>query len=135
MAEVYAWPEATLYLWSGNATATAMIFAEDVRLTIDWRWEKRQTFATAGGIAGRTRFTLAEKNVGLSLGQAWASQEVVLFLQSATAFNAALSGSSLIQTAGYKLCSAVCNQWSLAGAQGGIFGQRVEIMAADVSAA
>lgn len=44
MAETYVWPEGTLYVWTGTATASAAIaYAQNVRATTVRGWENYQT--------------------------------------------------------------------------------------------
>lgn len=136
MAEVFSWPEATLHLWTagGGANSAALVHAQGVSLTISQRFDKRITFATAGGIAGRTRFTHLETDVTLRVQQMWAGQGVAQMLKSATAMNAVLSASSLVATAAWQLWSAVPTQIQLDGGIGGLFMGSFQLQAADASA-
>ena len=44
MAESYVWGEGTIYVWTGSATATAVIaYAQNVRATMVRGWENYQT--------------------------------------------------------------------------------------------
>ena len=136
MAEVFSWPEATIHLWTAGAGATsaALVHAQGVSLVISQRFEKRITFATAGGIAGRTRFTLLETDVTLRVQQMWASMGTMQMLKSATAMNAVLSASSLVSTAAWQLWSAVPTQMQLDGGIGGLCVGSFQLQAADASA-
>lgn len=134
MAEVFSWPEATVHLFTAAGASAALVYAQGVSLVISQRFDKRITFATAGGIAGRTRLTHLETDVTLRVQQAWADMPTMKMLKSATAMNAVLSASSLVATAAWQLWSAVPTQIQLDGSIGGLFFGSFQLQAADASA-
>ena len=136
--EVWSWPEATLYFFTGGESPAAIAFADDVQLTVRWEWLRRQTLATGASFVNRTRRTLTDKRVVLSVGALhYTAADLFLRPQSATAYNAALSASSydgIWRTAGFSLWSAVFTDFTLQGQQqGGIFRARVSMEGDDIS--
>lgn len=112
-----------------------MIYAEQVVATLTHNVKRWQTFATAGGPAGRTRMDVLDQEVNVRVRHGWASVETVNMMRSATALNIAVSATNVVATAAYSVWSALFTQLSIGSQQGEIFRTRFSIIAADISAA
>ena len=66
MAETYAWPEGTIYIWTASATASAVVgYAQSVRATLVRGWENYQTLD--GGWHNRHTGQRADVQIGALL--------------------------------------------------------------------
>jgi hypothetical protein len=136
MAETFHWNEATLYLMTGGAGASAAnTFGKNV--TLDVEHKIRKTLSThTGAPASRTRFDLTERDVQLSVGSLFADQSAYQMMLSATAFDARLVfkvTGGLTQTGEFRLWSAVFTHWGVRGNDGGVYETNLKMQAADIS--
>lgn len=156
MAEVFSWPEATIFLYPEGAEQTALMFGRNVHLEEVSEWSKVKSMAT-GAFASRTRFNLRNRYYTLDVGMLFATQSAFQMVNSATAYNARLEfntgnegfllledGSFLLledggrlildsQQGGFVLYSGVFTQWGIAGQDNGLWSTPVSFRANDIS--
>lgn len=135
MAEVFAWPEASIYLYPTGGPSAVLAFGENVTLNASYDFLKFKNQQT-GSLADRTKFVYAGKGVQMSVGMLHANQSAFAIANSATAFNAKIVlqvTGGLTQTAEYAIWSAVFTNFSLQGQDGSLFRASVTMEAADVS--
>lgn len=158
MAEVFAWPEANIYLFANGVTdQTALTFAQNVRLEETTEWSTVKTMAT-GSQAARTQYNLRNRYYTLSVGMLYGDQSAFAMVNSATAYNARIGftygqgsnfllledgsfilledGSKLIldtNNGGFIIYSGVFTRWALQGQDNGLWSTPVEMRAPDIS--
>ena len=134
-AEVYAWPEAKLYVYPAGGPSAIMAYAENVACAVTYGFLKFKN-QTTGAFAARTNFVQADKDVTMSFGQMYYSNDTFLQANSATAFNMDVvfsAAGGIRQTAQLSIWSAVFTNWSMQGAANGLFHSTVALRAADIS--
>jgi hypothetical protein len=134
-AEVFAWNEASIYLFPAGGSSAVMAFGEDVQVNVAWGFLKFKNQQT-GSFAARTNFTLADKDVTMSIGQLYYAADTFTQANSATAFNCKLvfsAAGGIRQTGEFGIWSAVFTDFSVQGQEGAIFRARVQMRAADIS--
>ena len=135
MPEVFAWPEASLWVFPAGGSSAIMTYAENVSIDVDYGFIKFKN-QTTGTFAARTHFQLADKNVTFNFGQLYYGAATFLQANSATAFNAKLvfsAAGGAPNTGEIGIWSAVFNKFGLQGQENGVFHSRVSMLAADIS--
>lgn len=132
--EVYAWPEATLYVWTGNGSAT-LAFAERLQLQVNRGLQKYLFLTTGTPYAGRTQYVETNREVTLTIGALYAGQNLFGMLMSGANISASLNFQSSADgaTATFVLWSAQMPEFSLEGGEGDVWRQSVKIIAPDIS--
>lgn len=135
MAEVYSWPEGSIYLFPSGGPSAVLAFGEQMSLSVDDDWRKYKNMGTATSYNDRTRFVRADRTVTLQVGMLHANQSAWQAFNSATAFNASLNFrvGALAQSGTFLLTSAVFRTFSVQGQDGALFRASVTMEAADVS--
>lgn len=126
MAEVYSWPEGQIALWTGTATASAMIgYATDLQLVFDRKFINRRT------LSGSYYNLESDKLVSVGFGQMMTnSLDVWKIFQSATAVHMRLNHSAYPNgSAGFYLYSGVLTNVTLGGTEGGVYKYNVSYYA------
>jgi hypothetical protein len=131
--EVYAWPEMTLYAYSGTASG-AFAYAENVDLTVTRVLQKKLVFGSAS-YADRARFYETDRNIMLSIGAMYAGVSFFNLVNSAAQISATLNfaGSADNASSTFTLYSAQFSDFNLQGADGGTWHQKLKIVASDIS--
>lgn len=129
--EVFAWPEAKLYLWSG-ASSGIPAFAESIDITVEDPHKKFLYPTTGVGFGARTEFVQTDRTVRVNIGSLYAGQSIVNL--SGVNISATINLSGVDITATHILWSARMTNWQLQGRKDGIFRQTVSLVAADISA-
>ncbi len=134
MAEVFAWPEAVMYLYSAGASSpAAMAYVENFTLEANYEWIRYHNLTT-GAWAARSTYVLGDKKVRMSFESMWTDSTALLRANSGTAWNMSLSASSYLQTGAVQIWSAVFSRFSLAGQANGLFRINGQLEATDYSA-
>lgn len=134
MAEVFAWPEGRLWMYSGNAVAPAAIaYAERVSLSVDLEWHRYRNLST-GAWDQRVTEVLADKRIGVTIGLMWTDNLWLIRANSATAWNVAFSAESPVGTAAWMVWSAVITKAQQLGQERGLGRFTMQFRAPDFSA-
>jgi len=117
--EVYAWPEGTIYLYTGTATASALVaYAQNLRASIGRGWDNYRT------LTGLYQDALTGLRADVQIGTFYTTDNVTLtrMFESATAVHMHLKhGSTTIGTAGVFLYSGRLDNIEIAGSDGELF--------------
>jgi hypothetical protein len=134
--EVYAWPEMTLYVFTGT-TSGIFAYAESVALQVSPKVSKFQHFGSAGADSYTQRTILREtdKEVTLSIGALYAGPGLYGMLASGANISATINllTSADYDSSTFTLWSARANDFSLQGSEGNIWKQNLRLIAPDVS--
>lgn len=116
MAEVVGWPEGQIYVWTGTATASALVgYAENLSLTFQRGFINRETLS--GGYYDYTTGRRADVNCGA----VWSYDGTLRYMyDSATAVHMKLIHSSLGNSAGYLFYSGRMDTLAAQGAEGNV---------------
>lgn len=122
MAETYAWPEGTIYIWTGTAGSALVAYAENVRATFTRGWENYQT------LTGTHGDRLTGQRVDVTIGALHHPDNSALraLFDAATAVHMHLRESSHLGSAGHFLYSGRIDVLSKAGQQGGLFSVQLD---------
>lgn len=132
--EVFAWPELSLYVWTGGSSAI-LAYAEDVQLQVSRSLTKYLYMTTGVGYASRSQYVETNKEVSLTLGRLYAGAGLYGMLASGANISATLnlSGGADGVTSVFTLWSAQIPDFSLQGAEGNIFKEKLKLIAPDCS--
>lgn len=134
--EVFAWPEATLYVYPSGTASAAMAYCENVTVQAQYNWLKFKSQGT-GSFAARTTFVLADKDATVGIGAMFYDNTLFGNINSATAYNCDLvmsAGGGNPNSAAFRVWSAVFTQFGLQGQHGDVFRAQIGMRAADISA-
>ena len=135
--EVYSWMELSGTIYPLGGSQSAVVYAEDIDLSVRYQVHKEFYMNTGQSTGQRTRYTITDKDVSLSIGKLFTGPDLFQSFNSATAFNVDLywgqTGVGGFSTTHFNIWSAVMPEYNLAGREGEIFRQRVVFNAADVS--
>lgn len=118
MAETFAWPEGTMYLWTGSATASAVVaYAESVFGTLAYGVDNFRT------LDGAYHNLWTGQRADLQVGTMYTTDVLALqrFAAAQTGVHIHLRHSGVQGSAGYFLYSGAINSVTLAGRDGDIF--------------
>lgn len=118
MSEVYAWPEATIYLWTGSATVSALIgYATDTRAAFDYGVDN---FRTLDGVYHNL---YTGQRVDVSIGALYTNDLSALqaMAEAKTAIHIHLKHAVNGGSAGRLLYSGTIDTWNLQGYDGRMF--------------
>lgn len=113
-AETYVWPEGSIYLWTGSATASAVPgYAQNIQLTVNFGWDN------FWDITGVAHDTLTGKRAELSIGGlATYDTALTTMIEARTAIHMHISRVALTLSAGHFLYSGRVDTYMLAGREG-----------------
>lgn len=135
-SEVYSWMELSGNIYPAGGSQTAIVYAEDIELVVRQTVHKEFYMNTGQSTAQRTRFTVTDKDVSVTIGKLFTGPELFQAFNSATSFNVDFywgqTGTGFNSTH-FNIWSAIPSEWRLASREGDIFRQRVVFQAADVS--
>jgi len=115
MPEIVSWPEGAIYLWTGTATASALVgYARDVNATIVWGIDNYQTLDTAW----HNVYTGQRADVGI--GQFYTTDALTLWkmAEAKTGVHVHLKHTGVYGSAGMYLYSGAIDSVQLAGNEG-----------------
>ena len=117
MGETFAWPEGTIYLWTGSATASAIpAYAQNVQGTFVQGWDN---FATCDG---NWHDVLTGVRADVTIGALYTVDNAVkAMVASQTAIHMHIRHTALGASAGYLLYSGRADVVTLAGREGEVF--------------
>jgi hypothetical protein len=132
--ETYAFPEMTLYVWTGTGSAL-VAYAQDVELQISRSIKKFLFPTTAVGYASRSQFVETDKNVSLSIGTFYAGASLYGMLASGANISATINLSAPADGASsvFTVWSAQMPDFDLQGSEGNIWKQKVKLISPDCS--
>jgi hypothetical protein len=119
MAEVYAWPEGALYIWSGAATASGnpVAYANNATLTTQWQWSNDPR------LDGTYRNHLQGQRGNLNAALSYTIGVAAVTLAQATAtVHIKLQHNGVNGSAGFIAYSGRIDSLNLNGAEGGVYG-------------
>lgn len=101
MPEAYVWPEGQIYIWTGTATASAVVsFAENSNLQVAYGWDNRPN------LSGTYRDHLTGKRADLSIAALYTIDGTIQRMaDSATAVHIKLIHNTINGSAGFFLYS------------------------------
>jgi hypothetical protein len=112
--EAYVWPEGTVYLWTGTATASAIAaYAQNTQANMVHGWINRPA------LGGTYHNVLTGLRADVSVGMLYTYDATILkmFHPSATAVHIKLLHSGVNGTAGHFFYSGVIDSISIAGTE------------------
>lgn len=111
MAEAFAWPEGAIYLWTGTATASALVgYCQSVQGALARGWDNRPR------MDGSYVDHLTGQRADVLIGAAYQRDSTLAAVfDSATAVHLKLLHSSVNGTAGYTLWSGRLDNLTLVG--------------------
>ena len=132
--EVYAWPEMSLFAWTGTGSAIAA-YVEDVQLQVSRSITKLLDMTTAVGYADRTKYVETNKEVTLTIGAMYAGLSFYGMLASGANISANIYFSAPADgvTSTFILWSAQMPDYNLQGSEGTVWKQKTKIIAPDIS--
>ncbi len=112
--EAYTWPEGQIWIWSGSATASALVgFAQNMQFTPVRGWDNRPS------LDGTYRDHLTGQRADLVIGQVFTHDSTIQRMEaSATAYNVKLVHSGIHGSAGVVLSSGRIDSLALLGSEG-----------------
>ena len=115
-AEAYSFREGSIHIWTGSATASAVIaYAQDVQLSLAWGIDN------AAALDGSYHDRLTGQRADLSIGALFTYNATLhRIAQSATAFHAKLLHTGINGSAGYVLWSGRFDALTLVGNEGAL---------------
>lgn len=121
MPEAYSWREGQLHIWTGSATASAVVmYATDTQLNVVWGWANR--VRADGSYSDHQTGQMAT----LSVGAAFTYNDVIEKMAlSATAIHAHFFERSFEGSAGRVLYSGRIDSFSYIGADGAPYTYRL----------
>lgn len=134
--EVFAWPEAALYVYPSGTASAVMAYCESVQVNASQSWLKFKNMGT-GGFASRTTFVLSDKDTTVAIGQMFYDNSLFGAINSGTAYNCDLVMSAAggnPNSAAFRVWSAVFTNFALQGQHGDVFHAQIGMRAADISA-
>jgi hypothetical protein len=123
MTEAISWPEGAIYLWTGTATASALVgLARDTTLSLLYGIDNYQTFDTAY----HDLHTGQRADVGV--GSLYTTDRLTLstFADAKTAVHMHLAHTGVYGSAGWFLYSGALDLVQVAGGDGRTFEYRVQ---------
>lgn len=136
-SEVFSWMELSGNIYPAGGSQTAIVYAEDVEISVRMNVHKEFYMNTGQSTAQRTKYTITEKDVTLTVGKLFTGPDLFKMFNSATSFNVDLfwgqTGVGGFVTTKFNIWSAVMSDWRVAGREGEIFRSRVVFNAADIS--
>lgn len=114
MPEVFGWTEGRVHIWTGTATASALIaFMQNMNVNLMHGWDDRQS------VEGRYAQHLTGKVATLSFQHLYGTDATLMkVIESATALHVKIDHSSLINgSGGLILYSAVVDSFTLMGSE------------------
>lgn len=132
--EVYAWPEATLYLYAGTASGI-FAWAENIELSFS-RDIKKYTFMTTGVPYGaRVQMVQTEQNVEMTIGRLFAGPSLWQLFNSGVNISATVNFSAGADGASstFAVYSAQANSYRLQGRDAGVWRDNITLIAPDIS--
>ena len=117
MAETFAWPEGTMYLWTGSATASAVVaYAESVYGTLAYGVDNFRT------LDGAYHNLWTGQRADVYIGALYTTDMLTLqrMADAQTGVHAHLKHSGYQGSAGYFLYSGAINSVSIMGREGDI---------------
>lgn len=132
--EVYAFPEMTFYLWTGSVSSLAA-YVEDVQIQVARSIRKHLYLTTGTPYAGRTQYVETNKDVTMTIGAMYAGVSFYGALASGANISATINfmTSADGNTSMFTIWSAQMPDFNLQGGDGGVFKQKLKIIAPDVS--
>lgn len=117
MAEVVSWPEGSIYLWTGSATASAVPgYAQNIQATLTFGWLNYYT------VSGEPRDTLTGLRADVTIGGLVTfDPALTTMIQSATAVHMHIRRDALGASAGYYFYSGRVDQRLFAGREGELY--------------
>lgn len=117
MPEVISWPEGSIYVWTGSATASAVPgYAQNIQATLTWGWDNFWT------VSGEPRDTLTGKRADMTVGGLMTFDAALTnIMQSETAVHIHIRRDALGASAGYYFYSGRIDQHIFAGREGEIY--------------
>ena len=118
MAETFAWPEGTMYLWTGSATASAIVaYAESVYGTLAYGVDNFRT------LDGAYHNLWTGQRADVYIGAMYTTDMLALrkFADAQTGVFLHLKHSGSQGSAGYFLYSGAINSVGLAGREGDVY--------------
>ena len=129
-AEVYAWPEGEIWLWTGAAAASAAPqFAQSLNFSLAHQWDNRKP--ASGNYFDVKMGQRAEVTIGGLVSQHFTVPKI---FESGTAVHMKLMQSSVNGTAGYILYSGRIDSLQQEASEGGIFRSNLTYHANDWTA-
>ncbi len=134
MAEVFAWPEGRLWIYSANAVSpTVIAYAERVSLSVEMEWRRYRNLST-GAWDQRITEVHSDKRVMVNIGLMWSDNTWLLRTNSASAWNVSFSAENPVSTAAWMVWSAVIVKAQQIGQMGGLGRFTMALRAPDFSA-
>ncbi len=138
--EVYAWPEGSLWVYTGNGGATGsnpLAYVQDVKAAGHYEWSR--VLSPASGLwRNRVTYTLKDQAPSLTFRAYTTAMTLFLLAMSATAVNADFQASALLAStpasAAFRFISGRFDAWEWNGEEGGIFEGQFTMQFAEVSA-
>ena len=119
MAEVWAWPEASVYLYTGTATASALVaYAQNTRVSLVRGWDNYRT------LTGLYQDALTGLRADVQIGALYTLDNTALtrFFESATAVHIHFRlANTPVGSAGHFLYSGRLDSLEIAGSDGELF--------------
>lgn len=139
-SEVYAWPEGSLWVYTGNGGATGstpLAYVQDVSLAARYEWSRVLSPASAL-LRSRVTYTLKDQVPTLQFRAYTTAMTLFQLAMSATAVNADFQSSALLAStpasAAFRFISGRFDSWEFKGQEGGIFEGQFALQFAEVSA-
>lgn len=132
--ETYAFPELTLYVWTG-ASSALIAYADSVDVQVSRTLQKFLYPTTGVGYADRTQYVETDKSVTISIGTLYAGAVVYGMLASGANISATVNfiGAADGVTSTFTVWSAQMPDWSLSVGDGQIAKQKVKLISPDIS--
>ena len=120
MAEVFAWPEGELHLWTGSSTASGnpIAYVNNMTVTLTVRWQ------SDAAVDGTYRQHSTEKRADFSFGIDYLYGDgLVALFNAQTACHAKFTHKNTLASAGIILYSGRINTLALAGNEAAVFNE------------
>lgn len=119
MAEVYAWPEGELYIWSGAATASGspVAYVTNATLTTQWQWSNDPR------LDGSYRNHLQGQRANINAALAYTiGTSAVTLAQNTAVVHVKFQHNGVNGSAGFIGYSGQIDSLNLQGSEGGTYG-------------
>lgn len=138
--EVYAWPEGSLWVYTGNPPGGApLAYVQDVTPGAQYQWDRKLS-PSSGLWRNRVTYALKDQIPTIQFRAYVTAMTLFQLAMSATAVNADFQataptqGGVTLASAAFRFISGRFDSWELRGQEGGIFEGQFSMQFAEVSA-